>query len=293
MFSINALSITWVDRNRTYETAEIDLMINRAVGIFKSNGLNVDSRIGLFAKPGIDYVVSLCAILRMQAVPVLIDLGLGNQLGNILTRAGVSALVYTHDHFDEVESGRDIENVIYFCMDGEQKGALSWPEQLGLNLNFSAAEEITSDKSRLSLFESDSVGFDYELSNITNQSLKFCQKYFVSANDVILSAQSMCCEDSIVMGIFAGITTGASVCLVASWLTKSIYEVIDRNFVSIVILKIEQAIELASKIEENNLVPANLRLVIISGQSSESVVADLLERKLEVGFFLQERKERN
>lgn len=289
MFSINALSITWVDRNRTYEAAEIDLMINRAVGIFKRNSLNADSKIGLFAKPGIDYVVSLCAVLQMQAVPVLIDLGLGNQLGNILTQVQVSALVYTHDHFDEVELSRDVENVIYFCMDGEQKGALSWPEQLNLNLDFSATEEITSDICKLMFFESDSVGVDHELSNITNQSLKFCQNYFITASDVILSARTMCCEESIVMGIFAGIITGARVCLVASWLTKSIYEVIDLNFISIVILQIEQAIELASKIKETDLVPANLRLVIISGQSSESVVADLLERKLEVGFYLEER----
>ncbi len=95
-------AVHWVDRDRalTYKEA-VDAMA-RAAAVLAGFGVPPGGRVGLFAHPGLDYVVALLGAWRLGATAVLVDLADKDRFHELMTAAAPHAVVYTNDHFDYV-----------------------------------------------------------------------------------------------------------------------------------------------------------------------------------------------
>ena len=96
-------AVHWVDRDRalTYKEA-VDAMA-RAAAVLDGFGVPAGGRVGLFAHPGLDYVVALLGAWRLGATAVLVDLADKDRFHELMTAAAPHAVVYTNDHFDYVQ----------------------------------------------------------------------------------------------------------------------------------------------------------------------------------------------
>ena len=147
-------AVHWVDRDRalTYKEA-VDAMA-RAAAVLAGFGVPSGGRVGLFAHPGLDYVVALLGAWRLGATAVLVDLADKDRFHELMTAAAPHAVVYTNDHFDYVRltlaalsasgpgasgpgaarpgSGPDSHGrgTVFAGMDGPQSGTVGWLDAL-------------------------------------------------------------------------------------------------------------------------------------------------------------------
>ncbi len=97
-----ATAVHWVDRDRSLTYAEAVDAMARAAAVLSGFGVAPGGRVGLFAHPGLDYVVALLGAWRLGATAVLVDLADKDRFGDLMTAAPPDAVVYTNDHFDYV-----------------------------------------------------------------------------------------------------------------------------------------------------------------------------------------------
>ena len=119
-------AIHWVDRDRalTYKEA-VDAMA-RAAAVLAGFGVPAGGRVGLFAHPGLDYVVALLGAWRLGATAVLVDLADKDRFHELMTAAAPHAVVYTNDHFDYVRPtlaalGSGDSPTVFAGMDGPRR----------------------------------------------------------------------------------------------------------------------------------------------------------------------------
>ena len=130
-----ATAVHWVDRDRalTYREA-VDAMA-RAAAVLAGFGVPAGGRVGLFAHPGLDYVVALLGAWRLGATAVLVDLADKDRFHELMTAAAPHAVVYTNDHFDYVQPtlaalGAGDSPTVFAGMDGPQEGTVGWLDAL-------------------------------------------------------------------------------------------------------------------------------------------------------------------
>ncbi len=97
-------AIHWVDRDRLLTYAEAVDAMARAAAVLSGFGVSSGGRVGLFAHPGLDYVVALLGAWRLGATAVLVDLADKDRCHELMTAASPDAVVYTNDHFDYVQA---------------------------------------------------------------------------------------------------------------------------------------------------------------------------------------------
>ena len=98
-------------------------------------GVAPGGRVGLFAHPGLDYVVALLGAWRLGATAVLVDLADKDRFHELMTAAPPDAVVYTNDHFDYVRPtvaalGSAPNRTVFAGMDGPQPGTVGWLDAL-------------------------------------------------------------------------------------------------------------------------------------------------------------------
>ena len=128
-------AVHWVDRDRalTYREA-VDAMA-RAAAVLSGFGVPAGGRVGLFAHPGLDYVVALLGAWRLGATAVLVDLADKDRFHELMSAAAPHAVVYTNDHFDYVRPtlaalGSGDSPTVFAGMDGPQEGTVGWLDAL-------------------------------------------------------------------------------------------------------------------------------------------------------------------
>ncbi|MCY4666290.1 MAG: AMP-binding protein, partial [Acidimicrobiaceae bacterium] len=131
----SATAIHWVDRDRSLTYAEAVDAMARAAAVLAGFGVTPGGRVGLFAHPGLDYVVALLGTWRLQATAVVVDLADKDRFHELMTAASPDAVVYTNDHFDYVRptlaalrSAR--RGTVFAGMDGPQSGTVGWLDAL-------------------------------------------------------------------------------------------------------------------------------------------------------------------
>ena len=130
-----ATAVHWVDRDRSLTYAEaVDAMV-RAAAVLSGFGVAPGGRVGLFAHPGLDYVVALLGAWRLGATAVLVDLADKDRFHELMTAAPPDAVVYTNDHFDYVRPtvaalGSAPNRTVFAGMDGPQPGTVGWLDAL-------------------------------------------------------------------------------------------------------------------------------------------------------------------
>ena len=130
-----ATAVHWVDRDRSLTYAEAVDAMARAAAVLSGFGVAPGGRVGLFAHPGLDYVVALLGAWRLGATAVLVDLADKDRFGDLMTAAPPDAVVYTNDHFDYVRPtvavlGSAPDRTVFAGMDGPQPGTVGWLDAL-------------------------------------------------------------------------------------------------------------------------------------------------------------------
>ena len=125
----------WVDRDRSLTYAEAVNAMARAAAVLSGFGVAPGGRVGLFAHPGLDYVVALLGAWRLGATAVLVDLADKDRFHDHMTAAPPDAVVYTNDHFDYVRPtvaalGSAPDRTVFAGMDGSQPGTVGWLDAL-------------------------------------------------------------------------------------------------------------------------------------------------------------------
>ena len=128
-------AVHWVDRDRSLTYAEAVDAMARAAAVLSGFGVAPGGRVGLFAHPGLDYVVALFGAWRLGATAVLVDLADKDRFGDLMTAAPPDAVVYTNDHFDYVRPtvaalGSAPDRTVFAGMDGPQPGTVGWLDAL-------------------------------------------------------------------------------------------------------------------------------------------------------------------
>ena len=131
----DAVAIHWVDRDRSLTYAGAVDAMARAAAVLSGFGVGPGGRVGLFAHPGLDYVVALLGAWRLGATAVLVDLADKDRFSDLMTAASPDAVVYTNDHFDYVRStmaalGSARRGTVFAGMDGPQPGTVGWLDAL-------------------------------------------------------------------------------------------------------------------------------------------------------------------
>ena len=130
-----ATAVHWVDRDRSLTYAEAADAMARAAAVLSGFGVAAGGRVGLFAHPGLDYVVALLGAWRLGATAVLVDLADKDRFHDHMTAASPDAVVYTNDHFDYVRPtvaalGSAPGRTVFAGMDGPQPGTVGWLDAL-------------------------------------------------------------------------------------------------------------------------------------------------------------------
>ena len=130
-----ATAVHWVDRDRSLTYAEAVDAMARAAAVLSGFGVAPGGRVGLFAHPGLDYVVALLGAWRLGATAVLVDLADKDRFHDHMTAASPDAVVYTNDHFDYVRPtvaalGSAPGRTVFAGMDGPQPGTVGWLDAL-------------------------------------------------------------------------------------------------------------------------------------------------------------------
>ena len=131
----SATAIHWVDRDRSLTYAEAVDAMARAAAVLAGFGVTPGGRVGLFAHPGLDYVVALLGTWRLQATAVVVDLADKDRFHELMTAASPDAVVYTNDHFDYVRPTLAAlrtarRGTVFAGMDGPQSGTVGWLDAL-------------------------------------------------------------------------------------------------------------------------------------------------------------------
>ena len=130
-----AVAIHWVDRDRSLTYAGAVDAMARAAAVLSGFGVGPGGRVGLFAHPGLDYVVALLGAWRLGATAVMVDLADKDRFNDLMTAASPDAVVYTNDHFDYVRPtmaalGSARRGTVFAGMDGPQPGTVGWLDAL-------------------------------------------------------------------------------------------------------------------------------------------------------------------
>ena len=131
----DATAVHWVDRGHSLTYAGAVDAMDRAAAVLSGFGVGSGGRVGLFAHPGLDYVVALLGAWRLGATAVLVDLADKDHFDELMTAAGPDAVVYTNDHFDYVRPtvaalGSGPRPTVFAGMDGPQDGTVGWLDAL-------------------------------------------------------------------------------------------------------------------------------------------------------------------
>lgn len=125
-------ALIWIDRRRSVTYEEAVALSERVAGALHGLGVGRGDRVGIFAHNGLDYLGAMFGAWRLGAISAHISVMYADTLDYYVNDCEPSVLVYTHDMLPALERHRASMPSIrhYLCMDGEQEGALSWPDLL-------------------------------------------------------------------------------------------------------------------------------------------------------------------
>ncbi len=263
-------AVHWVDRDRalTYREA-VDAMA-RAAAVLAGFGVPDGGRVGLFAHPGLDYVVALLGAWRLGATAVLVDLADKDRFHELMTAAAPHAVVYTNDHFDYVRPtlaalGGGDSPTVFAGMDGPQEGTVGWLDALAeatpLAEPPTAAVATAANAIALTAPASATTRTHAELIEVASS---IADRLDLTPDDATLCptplAQPFHLEASILPALMRGATAG----LLKSWQPDDAWEQMERNGTTVLCGTDAHADDLARVSAARGRTPSALREVLVA-----------------------------
>lgn len=279
-------AVHWVDRDRalTYKEA-VDAM-GRAAAVLAGFGVPPGGRVGLFAHPGLDYVVALLGAWRLGATAVLADLADKDSFHELMTAARPHAVVYTNDHFDYVRPtldalGRGDSPTVFAGMDGPQEGTVGWLDALAEATPMAEPPAAAADSASADSASDDSAAADTAVAGsiattapasattrthaeLIEAATAVAARLDLTPSDATLCptplAQPFHLEASILPALLRGATAG----LLKSWQPDDAWEAMDRNGTTVLCGTAAHAADLARVSAARGRNPSSLREVLVA-----------------------------
>jgi acyl-CoA synthetase (AMP-forming)/AMP-acid ligase II len=305
-----ATAIHWVDRDRalTYREA-VDAMA-RAAAVLAGFGVPPGGRVGLFAHPGLDYVVALLGAWRLGAIAVLVDLADKDRFHELMTAAAPHAVVYTNDHFDYVRptpaalgasgpgaarpsSGPDSHSrpTVFAGMDGPQSGTVGWLDALS---EATPLAEPPSPSPTANATAANAIALTAPASATTRTHAELIEaaatvaaRLDLNPDDATLCptplAQPFHLEASILPALLRGATAG----LLKSWQPDDAWEAMERNGTTVLCGTPEHCVQLLEASAIRGRKPASLRAAVTTATTPHTDdLADRLRTELDVDLLV-------
>ncbi len=309
-------AIHWVDRDRalTYREA-VDAMA-RAAAVLAGFGVPPGGRVGLFAHPGLDYVVALLGAWRLGATAVLVDLADKDRFHELMTAAAPHAVVYTNDHFDYVQPtvatlGTAGRGTVFAGMDGPQSGTVGWLDALAAATPLVEAPATAATAAEPPLTTTTTIPTDAPTTNATaanaialtapasattrthaeliEAAAAVAARLDLNPDDATLCptplAQPFHLEASILPALLRGATAG----LLKSWQPDDAWEAMERNGTTVLCGTAEHCAQLLEASTARGRKPASLRAAVTTATTTTTTpddVADRLRTQLDIHLLV-------
>ena len=305
-----ATAIHWVDRDRslTYKEA-VDAMARSAAAL-SGFGVPAGRLVGLFAHPGIDYVVALLGAWRLGATAVLVDLADKDRFHELMTAAAPHAVVYTNDHFDYVRPtvaalGSGDSPTVFAGMDGPQEGTVGWLDALSEATPLTdrpaadAATTATTTAARAIATTAPASTTARTHAELIEAASAVAARLDLTPGDATLCptplAQPFHLEASILPALMRGATAG----LLKSWQPDDAWEAMDRNGTTVLCGTAEHCEQLLEASAARGRKPVSLRAAVTTAATATATatasatsapateLADRLRTDLDIDLLVQ------
>ena len=282
-------AVHWVDRDRSLTYAEAVDAMARAAAVLSGFGVAPGGRVGLFAHPGLDYVVALFGAWRLGATAVLVDLADKDRFGDLMTAAPPDAVVYTNDHFDYVRPtvaalGSAPDRTVFAGMDGPQPGTVGWLDALAAAVPLAEPPDANADADA----NADSLALTTPTTRTqrTHAELIEAASAVAAGLDLGPSDSTLCptplahpfhLEASILPALLRGATAG----LLKVWQPEDAWEQMERHGTTVLCGTPDHCADLLSVSAARGRKPSALRAAItVEGRSpaSDLAVGELADR---------------
>ena len=289
-----ATAVHWVDRDRalTYKEA-VDAMA-RAAAVLAGFGVPPGGRVGLFAHPGLDYVVALLGAWRLGATAVLVDLADKDRFHELMTAAAPHAVVYTNDHFDYVQPtvaalGTAGGGTVFAGMDGPQPGTVGWLDALA-----GAAPLVEAPATTTNATAANAIALTAPASATTRTHAELIEaaatvaaRLDLNPDDATLCptplAQPFHLEASILPALLRGATAG----LLKSWQPDDAWQQMERNGTTVLCGTPEHCVQLLEASTARGRKPASLRAAVTTATTPDTDdLADRLHTELDIHLLV-------
>lgn len=315
----SATAVHWVDRDRalTYKEA-VDAMA-RAAAVLAGFGVPPGGRVGLFAHPGLDYVVALLGAWRLGATAVLVDLADKDRFHELMIAAAPHAVVYTNDHFDYVQPtvaalgasnpgatgpatdagpavarpgsgpGTHARPTVFAGMDGPQPGTVGWLDALA-----EATPLVETPATTANATAANAIALTAPASATTRTHAELIEaattvaaRLDLNPDDATLCptplAQPFHLEASILPALLRGATAG----LLKSWQPDDAWEAMERNGTTVLCGTPEHCVQLLEASTARGRKPPSLRAAVTTATTPDTDdLADRLRTELDIDLLV-------
>ncbi len=311
-----ATAVHWVDRDRALTYGEAVDAMARAAAVLAGFGVPPGGRVGLFAHPGLDYVVALLGAWRLGATAVLVDLADKDRFHELMTAASPHAVVYTNDHFDYVQpavaalGAARPRPTVFAGMDGPQPGTVGWLDALAEATPLveapatavTAAEPplttsttIPTDAPTPTATAANAIAFTAPASATTRTHAELIEaatavaaRLDLNPDDATLCptplAQPFHLEASILPALLRGATAG----LLKSWKPDDAWEAMERNGTTVLCGTPEHCVQLLEASTARGRKPASLRAAVTTATTPDTDdLADRLRTELDIDLLVR------
>lgn len=292
-----ATAIHWVDRDRALTYGEAVDAMARAAAVLSGFGVPPGGRVGLFAHPGLDYVVALLGAWRLGATAVLVDLADKDRFHELMTAAAPHAVVYTNDHFDYVRPtlailGTAGRGTVFAGMDGPQSGTVGWLDALSeatpLAESPAATAPAATEAANAIALTAPASATTRTHAELIEAAASVAARLDLTPDDATLCptplAQPFHLEASILPALLRGATAG----LLKSWQPDDAWEQMERNGTTVLCGTPEHCEQLLEASAARGRKPASLRAAVTTATTPDTDdLADRLRTELDIHLLVQ------
>ena len=260
-------AVHWVDRDRALTYKEAVEAMARAAAVLSGFGVGPGGRVGLFAHPGLDYVVALLGAWRLGATAVLVDLADKDRCHELMTAARPDAVVYTNDHFDYVRPtlaalGSGESPTVFAGMDGPQEGTVGWLDSLAEATPLADPPAAAAAGSIATAAPASATTRTH--AELIDAAAAIADRLDLTPEDATLCptplAQPFHLEASILPALLRGATAG----LLKTWQPEDAWEQMERNGTTVLCGTAAHAADLARVSAVKGRNPSALREVLVA-----------------------------
>ena len=280
-----ATAIHWVDRDRALTYGEAVDAMARAAAVLSGFGVPAGGRVGLFAHPGLDYVVALLGAWRLGATAVLVDLADKDRFHELMTAAAPHAVVYTNDHFDYVRPtraalGRGDSPTVFAGMDGPQPGTVGWLDALSEAAPLAEPPTATDDSATggpaavsatAAAAAANAIALTAPASATTRMHVELIEaatavadRLDLTPDDATLCPTPLAQPFHLEASILPALTRGATAGLLKSWQPDDAWDAMERNGTTVLCGTAAHAADLARVSAARGRNPSALREVLVA-----------------------------